>query len=188
MWCNVIKSRVPGKRACQVQENARSLQSLPARWALKTCLWPQLVVQEGPGRLQNEIRVPAPSRAWDHICLFIILAYESVQNQSENSFTQESQNRLLRSASLGLRSAPAVQEGSGSFCPSEHQGITSCLHPAQTARPAQPSHGRLLSHLLQESGRQWGVLAALGAISLHLQAHFLVGPSPLGVQLAMVAE
>ena len=179
MWCNVIKSRVPGKRACQVQESARSLQSLLARWALKTCLWLRLVAQEGPERLQNEIRVPAPSGAWDHICLFIILVYKSVQNQSENSFTQESQNRLLRSASLGLRSALAVQQGSGSFCLSEHQGIASCL---------QPSHGCLLSHLLQESGRQWGVLAALGAISLHLQAHFLVGPSPLGVQLAMVAE
>lgn len=135
MWCNVIKSRVPGKRACQVQESARSLQSLLARWALKTCLWLRLVAQEGPERLQNEIRVPAPSGAWDHICLFIILVYKSVQNQSENSFTQESQNRLLRSASLGLRSALAVQQGSGSFCLSEHQGIASCLQPRQQGRP-----------------------------------------------------
>lgn len=135
MRCNVTKSRVPGKRACQVQESARSLQSLPARRASKTCLWSQLVAQEGPGRLQNEIRVPAPSEAWDHVCPFIILVYESVQNQSENSFTQESQNRLLRSVPLGLRSTPAVREGSGSFCPSEHQGIASCLWPSQQGWP-----------------------------------------------------
>ena len=103
-------------------------------WGLNTLrVWE---AQEGPGRLQNEIRVPAPSGAWDHVCLFIILAYESVQNQSENSFTQESQNRLLRSASLGLRSAPAMQEGSGSFCPSEHQGIASCLQPRRQGRPS----------------------------------------------------
>ena len=55
--------------------------------------------------------------------------------------------------------------------------------------PAQPSHRCLLCHFLQESSGQRGVLGALRAIrGPDLQAHFLVGSSPFGVQLAMVAE
>ena len=54
---------------------------------------------------------------------------------------------------------------------------------------ARPSHGCLLCHLLQESSCQRGVRGALRAVCIpDLQANFLVGPSPLGIQLAMVAE
>lgn len=92
--------------------------------------------------------------------------------------------------SLGLRSVQAVREVLGSFRPSTGQGIASYLWPlCCRARTAQRSDWRLLCHLLQESSRQRRMLGALGAVRFpDLQANFLVGLSPLGVQLAVVAE
>ena len=104
--------------------------------------------------------------------------------RSENSFTRESWNQLHFGISWPKKhSSRAGRVGQFlSFQTPGHRQLPLAL-------PARPSHGRLLCHLLQEPSCQRGVLGAFGAIGgPDLQAHFLVGPSPLGVQLAMVAE
>lgn len=148
---------------------------------------PQLAYDHGcwPSRGQVELRTRSG-------CLFrvkpgplppVLLIYNSVQDNLKIS-----SHGITEPAPLGIswskkRSGHAgrVRQFPSYQMPRHHQ--------LPLALPAQPSHRCLLCHLLQESSSQQGVLGSLRAICVpDLQVNFLVGPSPLRVQLAMIAE
>lgn len=136
---------------------------------------PQLLALKGPSGPQNEIWVSAPYEAQDDIHL-------------SSSRTKSVQNNLKISSHGITESAPL-----GIPWPKKHSGRAGRVrqflffqmpghHQLPLALPVQPSHRCLLCHLLQDSSCQQGTLGGLRAICIpDLQAHFLVGPSPLSV-------
>lgn len=174
MWCNFIKSRAAGKRACQVQRSARSLQNLPPHGC------PQLAYGHScwPTKGQVDLRMRS------ECLLHLELRTTSICPPHVQQCAKQPENILAQDPRIGYTWRLIAQEA---FWPCRKGQAVSVLpnawaSPAATGPASGPLHGCLLCHLLQESSCQQGRLGGLRAIRVpDLQAHFLVGPPPLSV-------
>lgn len=135
--------KVEGARKASLlgAEKRKKLAEPPSPMGALVHLWPRPLAHKGPGGPQDEIRVPAPSKAQDHVHLS---SGTTVCKTTGKHLRVGSQNQL-RLVALGLKSILAVQEGSGNFVLPNTRASPAVSGPAGPAftrvSPLPPSSG-----------------------------------------------